>query len=248
MSNQNIFDNQEFFEGYKKLRDNPWAANYIVEKPALFSLAPDLNNKVVLDLGCGYGENCVQFLKLGAKKVTGLDISAKMLEMAMNENYSPDIQYINKSMTDLHELTEKFDVVFSSLAVHYIEDFDKLVRDIYNLLNEGGYFIFSQEHPLTTALLTQDYWTRNSDDEIIHYNLTTYTQEGVRTGTWIVDGVIKYHRTFSSIVNSLVSAGFVIEKMLEPVPSYDVMNQCPPYKRYIHKPDFLLIRVMKSNP
>lgn len=82
MSNQNIYDNQEFFDGYKKLRENPTAANDIVEKPALFSLAPDLHNKSVLDIGCGYGENCVQFLKLGAKKVMGLDISSRMLEIA----------------------------------------------------------------------------------------------------------------------------------------------------------------------
>ena len=247
MSNQNIYDNQEFFNGYKKLRGNPSAANDVVEKPALFSLTPDLHNKTVLDIGCGYGENCVQFLKLGATKVTGLDISVKMLEIAKIENSSSNILYVNKSMTDLNEITEKFDVVFSSLAVHYIEDFDKLVKDIYNLLNQGGYFIFSQEHPLTTALLTQDYWTRNSENECLHYNLTTYALEGERKVTWIVDGVIKYHRTISSIINSLSSSGFVIEQMLEPIPSIDIMKQYPSYKKYIHKPDFLLIKVRKSN-
>ena len=247
MSNQNIYDNQEFFDGYKKLRSNPAAANYVVEKPALFSLAPDLHNKSVLDIGCGYGENCVRFLELGATKVTGLDISVKMLEIAKKENSSPGIQYINKSMTDLDKISEKFDVVFSSLAVHYIEDFDKLVKDIYNLLNQGGHFIFSQEHPLTTALLTPDYWTQNSENECIHYNLTTYALEGERKVKWFVDGVIKYHRTISSIVNSLSGAGFIIEKMLEPIPSSDIMNQYPSYKKYIHKPDFLLIRARKNS-
>lgn len=247
MSNQNIYDNQEFFDGYKKLRGNSSAANDLVEKPALFSLAPNLQNKTVLDIGCGYGENCVQFLKLGASKVIGLDISTKMLEIANSENVSPNIQYINKSMTELTEITEKFDVVFSSLAVHYIEDFDKLVADIFNLLNQEGYFIFSQEHPLTTALLTQNYWTRNDENERIHYNLTTYALEGERKVTWIVDGVIKYHRTMSSIINSLSGVGFVIEKMLEPIPSNDIMEQYPSYKKYIHKPDFLLIKVKKCN-
>lgn len=247
MSNQNIYDNQEFFDGYKKLRDDPSAANYVVEKPALFSLAPDLNNKSVLDLGCGYGENCIRFLELGARKVTGLDISAKMLEVARNENSSPRIEYINKSMTDLDDITDKFDVVFSSLAVHYIEDFDKLARDVYRLLNPGGYFIFSQEHPLTTALLNADYWTRNSENDIIHYNLTTYTVEGERKVAWLVDGVTKYHRTFSTIINSLLGSGFVIEKMLEPVPGSDIMEKYPAYKRYIHKPDFLLIKARKNS-
>lgn len=245
MSNQNIYDNQIFFDGYKKLRGNSSAANDIVEKPALFSLAPNLQNKSVLDIGCGYGENCVAFIKMGASNVTGLDISIKMLEVAERENTSLNIKYINKSMTDLNEITEKYDVVFSSLAVHYIEDFDKLVSDIYNLLNQGGYFIFSQEHPLTTALLTQNYWTRNADNERIHYNLTTYALEGERKVTWIVDGVIKYHRTMSSIINSLSNAGFIIDKMLEPIPSKEIMDQYPSYKKYIHKPDFLLIKVKK---
>ena len=245
MSNQNIYDNQIFFDGYKKLRSNPSAANDIVEKPALFSLSPNLQNKSILDIGCGYGENCVEFIKMGASSVTGLDISVKMLEVAENENTSPNIKYINKSMTDLNEIAEKYDVIFSSLAVHYIEDFDKLIKDVYNLLNQGGYFIFSQEHPLTTALLTQNYWTCNEEYERIHYNLTTYALEGERKVTWIVDGVIKYHRTMSSIINSLSNAGFIINKMLEPIPSKEIMNQYPSYKRYIHKPDFLLIKAKK---
>jgi len=246
MSNQNIYDNKEFFEGYKKLRENPAAANYIVEKPALFSLAPDLRNKAVLDMGCGYGENCIRFLELGASRVTGLDISEKMLEVARNENSAPGIRYINKSMTDLHEITEKYDVVFSSLAIHYIEDFGKLVKDVYNLLNEGGYFIFSQEHPLTTALQTADYWARNSENECVHYKLTTYSLEGERRVRWFVDGIVKYHRTFSTIINTLTSSGFIVEKMLEPVPGSETMEQYPQYKNSIHKPDFLLVRARKS--
>ncbi len=33
MGEHNIYDNQEHFDGYKKLRANPLAANYVVEKP-----------------------------------------------------------------------------------------------------------------------------------------------------------------------------------------------------------------------
>jgi len=65
----NIFDDSVFFDGYKKLRENPDNANILEEKPALFSLAPDLTGKNVLDLGCGYGENCMEFLRHGASKV-----------------------------------------------------------------------------------------------------------------------------------------------------------------------------------
>jgi hypothetical protein len=54
MNEQNIYDNETFFDGYRKLRDKPNAANVIVEKPALFSLCPNFTDKTVLDLGCGY--------------------------------------------------------------------------------------------------------------------------------------------------------------------------------------------------
>jgi len=80
-SSQNIYDNQTFFDGYKKLRDNPESANILEEKPVLFSLAPDLTSKAILDLGCGYGENCAEFKRLGASSVVGIDISEKILEV-----------------------------------------------------------------------------------------------------------------------------------------------------------------------
>ena len=55
-TSQNIYDRQEFFEGYQRLRENPCSANNVEEKPALFSLAPELTEKRVLDLGCGFGK------------------------------------------------------------------------------------------------------------------------------------------------------------------------------------------------
>lgn len=247
MNEQNIYDNQLFFDGYRKLRENPSAANEVVEKPALLSLAPDLSGKTVLDMGCGYGENCLAFSKMGAKRVVGIDISDKMLQVARTENMARNIFYNNKSMSKLYEIDEKFDVIFSSLAVHYVEDFDKLTKDIYELLNDSGCLIFSQEHPFTTALTTQNFWTNNEKGELIHYNLATYGLEGERKVTWFVDNVIKYHRTMSSILNSLSKAGFVIEMMLEPIPDETVMEKYPSYKKCIHKPDFLLVKVKKEH-
>ena len=142
---QNIFDNPIFFEGYKKLRSNENSANNIEEKPALFSLSPDLAGKAVLDLGCGYGENCAEFKTLGASRVLGIDISEKMLAVAAEEH--PDIEFIRADMSDLSFIKEKYDVAFSSLAVHYVKDFAAFVNGVHGLLNPGGYFIFSIINP-----------------------------------------------------------------------------------------------------
>ncbi len=82
MAKQNIYDNETFFEGYKALRDKEVNANNLFEMPALFSLLPDLTGKRVLDLGCGFGEHCMEYIRRGADRVVGVDISEKMLEVA----------------------------------------------------------------------------------------------------------------------------------------------------------------------
>ncbi|OQA48135.1 MAG: Phthiotriol/phenolphthiotriol dimycocerosates methyltransferase [Firmicutes bacterium ADurb.Bin300] len=240
---QNIYDNQKFFDGYKKLRDNPFSANILEEKPALFSLAPDLKDKAVLDLGCGYGENCEEFLRLGAKRVAGVDISEKMLDIAKIEN--PGVEFINADMSDLSFVKDKYDVVFSSLAVHYVENFSLFVEQIFNILTPGGYFIFSQESPLTTAPIDGAKWVKDENGNVSHYRLTDYSRSGKRSTSWIVDGVVKYHRTFSDIINALCDAGFVIEKALEPIPTQETINRDPKWEKDLHKPNFLLIKAKK---
>ena len=49
MAQQNIYDNEIFFERYKKIRDNKINANNLFEIPTLFSMLPDLKNKRILD-------------------------------------------------------------------------------------------------------------------------------------------------------------------------------------------------------
>lgn len=154
MSNQNIYDNTEFFNGYHTLRERDDCHNILLEQPAMENFLPDLNGKSVLDLGCGYGRNCIDFVKRGAKSVVGVDISRKMLEIAQKESEDEKIEYLNISMTDIDTLNEKFDFVYSSLAFHYIEDFTKLITDIRNLLNPSGYLLF-----LRSILLQLLPWT-----------------------------------------------------------------------------------------
>ena len=48
MSGQNIFDNDIFFDGYKKLREREKNANVLFEIPALFAILPDLNGKKII--------------------------------------------------------------------------------------------------------------------------------------------------------------------------------------------------------
>lgn len=245
MAKQNIYDNETFFEGYKKIRDNEVNANNLFEIPALFSMMPDLTGKRVLDLGCGFGEHCMRCIRQGAEKVVGIDISEKMLEVARKENSDARITYQNIPMEEIADLNETFDIVVSSLAFHYVEDFSGVVRNIYDLLEPGGNFIFSQENPLCTCHTGDNRWTRDENGQKLYLNLANYGVEGERESVWFVDHVKKYHRTFSTIINTLIEAGFTIEKMIEPLPTDELLEKYPAYKDLFHKPDFLLVRVKK---
>ena len=245
MAKQNIYDNEIFFDGYRKLRGKEGNANELFEMPALFSLLPSLENKKILDLGCGCGGHCMEFVRMGAERVVGVDISQKMLEIARKENAHERISYVNMAMEDISDIDERFDLAVSSLALHYVEDFEGVVKNIHSLLNEGGVFVFSQENPIVTCHSGGSRWTKDENGNKIHMNLANYGIEGERDTVWFVDNVKKYHRMFSTVVNTLTENGFVIEKMIEPLPTEELLAKYPDHRDLFHKPDFMLIRARK---
>lgn len=246
MAKQNIYDNETFFNEYRKLREREVNANNLFELPTLFSMMPDLNGKKVLDLGCGAGERCLDYLRLGAASVTGIDISAKMLDVARKEHSDPKITYINMAMEDIGSIDDTFDVVISSLALHYVDDFSGVAENVYRLLSDGGIFLFSQEHPLATCYSgSGDRWTRDENGRKLHVNIANYCVEKRNDSTWFVEGVQRYHRMFSTIVNTLANTGFRILQMAEPYPTEELVQKYPEYYDLYHKPDFLFVKSVK---
>ena len=151
---QNVYDKEEFFYQYEQLRNQQKEknANDLIEIPNFRKLVPDVKNKSILDLGCGYGENDKFYKNLGAKYILGTDISEKMIKKANEKNKIDGVDYKILAMEDISSIDKKFDIIISSLAIHYVKDFDKLINDCYELLNKNGYLIFSQEHPFTTCI------------------------------------------------------------------------------------------------
>ena len=101
MNSRNIFDDPTFFENYRALRETEVNYNDQLEQPAMRRLLPDLGGKTVLDLGCGFGHNCLEFVRRGASRVIGLDLSRRMLDQAEAACGDPAITYLCRDMTDL---------------------------------------------------------------------------------------------------------------------------------------------------
>ena len=243
----NIFDNERFFAGYQALRRREQNSNDLIIDPAMDALLPDLTDKTVLDLGCGDGKHCADFLARGAKRVVGIDISEKMLRLAETQNADAAIRYLRMSMTDIAELMETFDFIDSNMAFHYIEDFPSFAKTLYAALEPGGALLFAQEHPVVTA--TADgggHFNKSPSGRKLSYTFSDYGAPGERVTHWFVDGVVKYHRRVSDIINALTGAGFVIERVEEPLPEEWVIEKYPAFEDERIKPTFLIVKARKG--
>jgi ubiquinone/menaquinone biosynthesis C-methylase UbiE len=240
MSMQNIYDDEKFFEEYKRLRENSEGFNDVIEQPAIKSLISELNNKDVLDVGCGFGDFCRYAKSSGANRIVGLEPSQKMLEEAKKKTHLGEIEYLHTAVECFEFEPNSFDVVVSSLAFHYIEDVDLLFNKIHQCLKPNGQLVFSVEHPICTAHPDA---TLGADEKGKFHPVYNYRDEGSFKQFWFVEGVEKYHRKISTYINALLDNGFSVEKVLEPMPTDEQIAQNPHFEIHKIRPPLLLVSV-----
>jgi SAM-dependent methyltransferase len=242
---QNKYDDPEFFAGYSQMPRSVGGLAEAGEWPAFQTLLPDLGDKHVLDLGCGFGWHCRYARDRQARSVVGIDLSERMLARAREATDDPAIEYRRSAIEDIDFPAGSFDVVISSLALHYVERFDLVCRRVHRCLTPGGAFVLSVEHPVFTARAAQD-WHYGPDGERLHWPVDDYQEEGLRHTRWMADDVVKYHRTAATYVNTLIDSGFGIARLLEPQPPPEMLAQRPEMKDERRRPIFLLIAAVKA--
>lgn len=112
------------------------------------------NNKkpsLVLDLGCGTGNFCIEMAKRGYEMI-GVDISADMLSCAKtkSEEQGVDILYLNQDMTnfELYGTVDTIVCLMDSLNyILYKKDIKRMLKLVKNYLNPDGLFIFDVNTP-----------------------------------------------------------------------------------------------------
>jgi ubiquinone/menaquinone biosynthesis C-methylase UbiE len=131
--------------------DSVYHAYY--EKPAMYSLVPDIKEKHVLSLGCGSGEDSKYLKSFGAKKSIGIDISKNLIKIAQINH--PECEFYEMNMEQLDFTNDSFDFVYSSLALHYIEDWTIVFQEVFRVLKPNTYFLFSCQHPIISAMMSE---------------------------------------------------------------------------------------------
>ncbi|MBV8492354.1 MAG: class I SAM-dependent methyltransferase [Alphaproteobacteria bacterium] len=240
---QNVYDNDEFFAGYGKLPRSVEGLGGAPEWPALRAMLPELRGRRVLDLGCGYGWFCRWAREQGAAQVLGIDVSEKMLARARADTKDGAISYRLADMEELDLSPGSFELVYSSLALHYVENLDRLMAQVHQALAPGGSLVFSVEHPIFTAP-SNPAWSGDTPGGRA-WPVDSYLNEGPRATDWLTKGVIKQHRTMATYLNMLLRLGFALRRVEEWGPSDEQIAAHPQWADERQRPPFLLIAAQR---
>lgn len=241
---ENKYDEDRFFEQYSQMSRSRMGLKGAGEWHALRALMPRMQDKRMLDMGCGYGWHCKYAVEQGAASVVGIDLSEKMIQKAREINSDPRIAYRVTALEDFHYAPESFDVVLSSLTFHYIQSFEDICSNVNRSLVGGGSFIFSVEHPIFTAHGAQE-WHKGPQGEIEHWPVDNYFNETLRTTNFLGEEVHKYHRTLTTYLGVLLCHGFELIDLIEPQPEAQMLDTVEGMRDELRRPMMLIISARK---
>jgi len=241
---QNIYDDPAFFAGYSDFPRSRLGLEGTAEGGSLLALLPPVEGKRVVELGCGFGHLSRWLADAGAESVIGIDLSEKMLDAARAATEDRHVSYRRADLDTLELDTGSADLIVSSLTFHYVEDFSRLAAMLQRALVPGGDLVFSVEHPIYAARAVPE-WAATADGRHA-FAVIDYSIEGEKRSNWIVDGVVKYHRTVATMLNTLTGAGFLYRCMDEWKPDARQLAAHPEWRdTELTRPMFLLVAVHK---
>ncbi|MGH6836918.1 MAG: class I SAM-dependent methyltransferase [Methylocella sp.] len=238
---QNIYDQTDFYEGYSQLPRSVHGLDGAAEWPAIRALLPEFAGKRVVDLGCGFGWFCRWAAKRGAQSVLGLDLSENMLAQARRDTDSPIVSYEIADLDTLVLPAGSFGFAYSSLTFHYVSDFRRLTKDVYNSLVSGSRFVFTIEHPIYMAPAHPGWMVDEHGQKT--WPVDGYSVEGERRTDWLAKGVVKHHRTIGTTLNTLIDIGFVVDRVIEWRPTPEQIRQQPDLDAEKERPMILIVSV-----
>jgi len=225
---------EELAEAYAAcVETKPHNAYY--DRPAVLGLLPEVAGRRILDAGCGPGVYADALLQMGAE-VMALDVSPKMVALAQQRlcNRAEVMQAdITKPMPFLND--ESFDLVVSPLVLGYVKDLKPVYQEFHRVLRRPGHFVFSESHPFFDFVLfkTNNYFATE---------LVGCEWKGFEKRVFMPC----YRRPLSAIVNPLIEVGFILERILEPVPTDDFKRADPKdYEELSRRPGFICFRARK---
>jgi SAM-dependent methyltransferase len=209
------------------------AANAEYERPAVRVLLGEVRGLDVLDAGCAAGEHSAWLVEHGAR-VVAIDGSPAMAMLA-RERLGADARVLCADLAEPLPLEDgSFDLVLSSLTLHYLEDWTEVLGEFARVLRERGRLVFSIHHPFVTGL------------EVANYHAVAPIEESWKGFAETPVQVRFYHRPLQRVVGDLLAAGFALRALVEPQPTDAAFARDPVLaQRFRTEPGFLIAAAEK---
>ena len=144
-------DYDSFAAAYSARNENS-LFNAFYERPEMIRLAGDVAGLKVLDAGCGSGP-LTEALRARGAAVSGFDLSPVMVELARKRlGEDADVRVADLG-APLPYPDDTFDLVVSSLALHYVKDWASALAELRRVLKPGGRLTVSIIHPTVYAVV-----------------------------------------------------------------------------------------------
>jgi SAM-dependent methyltransferase len=211
--------------------DSAYNAHY--DRPAVLAALGHLTGRRVLDAACGPGLYLRELLDRAAE-VTAFDASPVMVSLARQRT-------AGRVRIDQAVLGEPlpypdgaFDLIVCALAIHYASDRAAAFAEFCRILRPGGAAVISTQHPVID-------WLRKGG---------SYFKTTLETDTWHTpagDQPVHFWREpLSALCAAATDAGFLIEKLIEPIPAATMRENYPEdYEKLSTEPGFLILRLLK---
>ena len=235
-------------EGYDVYRD-------YLNTPAFLEMLPAVRGLHGLDVGCGEAENTRHLARLGAR-MSAFDISETFVRHAMAEECREPvgIRFVRASAVELPFGSDTFDFATAFMCMMDMPECDAALAEVRRVVRPGGFFQFSISHPCTDTPHRRN--LRGERGQTYALEIGQYfARAPARVDTWLFGAapasvkaalrpfrVPRFHRTLSSWLNAVVSAGWTIERVAEPTASDEVVDSCPHLQDTQVAPFFLHVR------
>ena len=208
-------DFNEFAEAYSADNEvNLLNGHY--ERPAMLSLAGEVDGRRILDVGCGSGPLSAALRDRGAI-MTGFDLSTAMIELARRRLGEEADLTVADLAKPLPYADAAFDDVVASLVLHYLEDWTEPLAELRRVLKAGGRLILSVNHPILYTALNPD-----AD----YFDVAEFSYDAEHAGRTVV--YTNWHRPLQAMTDSFTSAGFRISAVSEPPIDPDTPSELRP--------------------
>ena len=237
--------------GYDVYRD-------YVNTPAFMKMLPDVNGLRGLDVGCGEGYNTRLVAAKGAR-LTAFDISPRFARAAydMSVEKNLGIGHCRASAIEIPFPDEVFDFVMATMSIMDMPDQDKVIAEVFRVLRPGGFFQFSICHPCFSTRHRKSLKDGNGNEYAVEVGGYFDPPQG-EIETWFFSSappelrqkydlfhVPRFDNTLSGWLNTLIDAGFRLERFVEPVVDDENLAKCPKVADTRVVGYFLIIRCRK---